>query len=316
VAVRVIDVQTQTIDLDFAVNGNFAPAQQMDFAAESSGRVVRVLVDEGSRVRRGQTLAIVEAGTLDIDLESAQATLQNASRDRQRYENAFNTGGVTQQQLDQARLAVENAQARVGQAKIRVGDANVRSSISGIVNKRYIEPGAYVSPGTKLFELVDVAKLKLTVDVNENQVAQLKVGDPVQVRASVFPEKSFKGRVGFIAAKSDAALNFPVEIEIANAGNQIKAGMFGTAIFDFPGQTPTVVVPRSAFVGSVNNNEVFVLDAGNVARARNVISGRILGDKVEVLRGLTAGDKVIITGQINLVDGSKVAPLPQNGKGA
>ena len=78
VAVKVIDVQTQKVDLDFAVNGNFAPAQQMDFASENSGRVVRVLVDEGSRVIRGQTLAIVDAGTLNIDLESAQANLENA----------------------------------------------------------------------------------------------------------------------------------------------------------------------------------------------------------------------------------------------
>ena len=309
VAVRIANVQRQQIDLDFAVNGNFAPAQQMDFASENSGRVVRVLVDEGSRVRRGQTLAIVDAGTLNIDLESAQANLQNAVRDRQRYENASKTGGVTQQQLDQARLAVENAQARVGQAKIRVGDANVTSSINGVVNKRYIEPGAYVSPGTKMFELVDVSKLKLTVNVNENQVAQLKVGDAVQVKASVFADKTFSGRVSFIAAKADASLNFPVEIEITNAGSQIKAGMYGTAVFDFPNQAPVTTVPRTAFVGGVNSNQVFVLDAGNIAKTRKVIAGRIMGDQVEILQGLAEGDKVITSGQINIVDGSKVQPI-------
>ncbi|WP_207492379.1 efflux RND transporter periplasmic adaptor subunit [Aridibaculum aurantiacum] len=309
VAVRVEEVKTQNIDLDFAVNGNFAPAQQMDYAAESSGRVVRVLVDEGSNVRRGQTLAIIDAGTLNVDLESAQATLQSAQRDLQRYENAYKTGGVTQQQLDQARLAVQNAQARVSQSKIRVGDANVRSSINGFVNKRYIEPGAFVSPGAKLFELVDVSKLKLAVIVNENQVAQLKVGDPVQVKASVFPDKNFTGRVSFIAAKADAALSFPVEVEIANTGSKIKAGMYGTAMFDFPGQAPVVVVPRSAFVGGVNNNQLFVLDAGNIARTRKVIAGRIMGDQVEVLQGLSTGDKVITSGQINIVDGTKVEPI-------
>jgi RND family efflux transporter MFP subunit len=309
VAVRVSDIQSQAVDLDFAVNGNFAPAQQMDFASVNAGRVVRVLVDEGSRVKRGQTLAIVEAGTLNIDLESAHATLENAVRDRQRYENAFKTGGVTQQQLDQAKLAVQNAQARVGQASIRVGDANVRASINGVVNKRYIEPGAYVSPGTKMFELVDVSKLKLTVNVNENQVAQLKLGETVQVKASVFPDKTFKGRVSFIAAKADAALSFPVEIEVANSASQIKAGMYGMAIFDFPGQKPVVTAPRSAFVGSVNSNQVFVLDTGNVAKTRKVIAGRIVGDQVEILQGLTPGDKVITSGQINIVDGSKVKPI-------
>jgi RND family efflux transporter MFP subunit len=310
VAVRTFAVQKQAVEQDFAVNGNFAPAQQMNFASENAGRVVKVLVDEGSRVRTGQTLAIIDAGTLSIDLESAEANLQNAIRDRQRYENAFQTGGVTQQQLDQARLAVQNAQARVAQSRIRVGDANVRSTINGIVNKRYIEPGAYVSPGTQLFELVDVSRLKLNVAVNESQVAQLKIGDIVNVKASVYPDKNFRGRISFIASKADASLNFPVEIEIANTtSDQLKAGMYGTAIFDFPASAPVVIIPRAAFVGSVSSNQVFVVDAGNTARVRKVIAGRVVGDQVEVLQGLNEGDMVITSGQINLNDGSKVAPV-------
>src|SRR5688500_6295383 len=147
VVVRVSPVQKQAVEMDFSANGNFAPAQQMNFASENSGRVTRVLVDEGSYVRRGQTLAIIKTDVLSIDLETAQAAYQNALRDKQRYENAFTTGGVTQQQLDQAKLALENAEARVAQARIRVSDANIKSSINGIVNKRYIEPGSVVSPG-------------------------------------------------------------------------------------------------------------------------------------------------------------------------
>ena len=84
VAVRTFTVAKQTIEQDFAVNGNFAPIRQMNFASENAGRVVRILVDEGSRVSVGQTLAIIDAGTLNIDLESAEANLQNALRDRYR----------------------------------------------------------------------------------------------------------------------------------------------------------------------------------------------------------------------------------------
>jgi RND family efflux transporter MFP subunit len=308
VAVKTSTVQNLALDLDFAVNGNFAPWAQMDFAAESSGRVVKLLADEGTYVKVGQTLAIVDAGILNVDMESAQTVLDNALRDQQRFENAFKTGGVTQQQLDQARLAVENAKARVAQSKIRVGDANVRATINGVVNKRYVEPGAYVTPGSKLFELVDVSKLKLAVTVSEAQVAQLKVGDTVQVKVSVFPDKNYRGRVSFIAAKADASLNFPVEIELAsNPGNQLRAGMYGTAVFRFGNQTRSLVVPRAAFAGSVSSNQVFVVGSDNVARIRKVIAGRIMGDKVQILEGVTEGETVITSGQINLVDGSKVA---------
>ena len=310
VAVRVSPVQKQSIALDFSANGNFAPAQQMNFAAENSGRVTRVLVDEGSYVRRGQTLAIIKTDVLNIDLETAQAAYQNALRDKQRYENAFQTGGVTQQQLDQAKLALENAEARVAQARVRINDANIKSSINGIVNKRYIEPGAVVNPGTQLFELVDVSKLKLALTVNETQVASLKVGDKVDVKASVFPDLNFGGTVSFIAPKADASLNFPVEIEIAsNPGNKLKAGMYGTAIFSFENTAPVITIPRSAFVGSVSTNQVFVVENGATARLRNVISGRVLGNKVEILHGLNEGESIITSGQINLADGSKISPI-------
>jgi len=307
ISVRTSVVKVQPLDANFSANGNFAPAQQLNFAAENSGRVVRVLVDEGSRVSKGQTLAIINTNTLNIDLETAEAAYNNALRDKQRYENAFTTGGVTQQQLDQAKLALENAKARVAQARIRVGDANIKSSINGIVNKRYIEPGAVVAPGTQLFELVDVSSLKLKVNVNENQVAQLKVGAPVTVKASVFPDKDFSGKVSFIAAKADNSLNFPIEIDLANSkGNDIKAGMYGTAIFNFPQQAQSLVVPRNAFVGGVNSNQLFVMDSNNTARLKKVIAGRVFGEEVEIIQGLSEGDVVIVSGQINLSDGSKV----------
>jgi RND family efflux transporter MFP subunit len=310
VAVRVVAVMKQALQRDFTANGNFTPYQQMDFAAENSGRVTRVLVKEGSRVGRGQTLAVVETDQLNIDLETAQANYQNAARDLQRFENAFKTGGVTQQQLDQARLSVENARARVNQSRIRIGDANIKSSMNGVVNKKYIEAGAVVSPGTKLFEIVDVSRLKLAVTVNEAQVATLKLGDRINVKASVFPDRNFTGRISFIAAKADASLNFPIEIELsANPGNVLRAGMYGTAIFEFPQAAPSIVVPRSAFVGSVTSNQVFVVENGKVARIRDVIAGRIIGDQVEIMGGLREGETVITSGQINLVNGSRITPL-------
>lgn len=309
VAVRIHQVAEKNMNLDFKTNGNFSPIEEIDYASENSGRVVKILVKEGSYVRRGQTLAIVDAGILNIDLESAKAALANAERDQQRFENAFKTGGVTQQQLDQIKLTVENAQARVNQAKIRTNDANIRSSINGIVNKKYIETGAYVSPGTRMFELVDISKLKLIVNVNEYQVTQIKMNDKVEIVASVYPDKTFDGRVSFIGNKADAALNFPIEIEVNNNENQLKAGMYGTAQFHFSGERPSVVIPRSAFAGSVSSNEVFVLTQGNIAKLKKVTSGRIIGDEVEILNGLESGDKIITSGQINLNDGSKVAVI-------
>ncbi|HRO46628.1 efflux RND transporter periplasmic adaptor subunit [Agriterribacter sp.] len=310
VAVKTATVAQKAVNTDFTANGNFTPFQQLNFASETAGRVISVLVKEGDKVRKGQTLAVIKTDGLHVDLQSAADNYQNALQDKNRFENAFKTGGVTQQQLDQAELSLKNAAFRVEQAKIKITDANIRASINGTINKRFIEPGAVLNPGTQLFELVDVSKLKLKVQVNEAQVAQLKTGDKVQVKVSVFPDRIFEGVISFIAAKSDDALNFPVEIEMANtAGAGVKAGMFATAMFHFPAPPPSLVIPRTAFTGSVSSNQVFVLTGDGTARLQQVVAGRITGDEVEILSGLREGDKVITSGQVNLSDGAKAAVI-------
>jgi RND family efflux transporter MFP subunit len=311
VSVRTAAVTKQAVDLDFSANGTFIPGTEINFLSENAGRVTKIYVDEGDRVVKGQVLARIDAEILNTDRETAEAALQNAVRDEARYSSSFSTGGVTQQQLDQARLAVRNAKLRLQSSQRRVNDANIKSPINGIVNKRYIEVGAFVTAqGTQLFELVDVSKLKLKVNVNENQVANLNVGNTVQIKTNVFPADDFSGKITFIAAKADNTLNFPIEIEVANSkANKIKAGMYGTAIFKFPAQAPTITVPRGAFIGSVSSNQIFVLVNGNTAKVRKVVSGRILGDQVEILDGLKEGEIAITSGQINLVDGSPVTPI-------
>ena len=310
VAVRTATVQFGTPDTDYMANGTFEPSQELEFPAENSGRVVRVLVDEGDTVRKGQVLAVIKGDQLSIEMQNAQAAYQNALADSQRYENAFKTGGVTKQQLDQAKLNPVNAKARLDQARINYGDASIKSSINGIVNKRNIEPGSVVSPGTVLFELVNVSTLKLKVNVTEQQVAGLKVGTQVPVKASVFPDKEFKGKITFIAPKADESLNFPVEIEIANTeGSELKAGMYGSAIFGKgKAQQSVLTVPRTAFVGGVGNNQIFVVK-DSVAQLAKVTSGRIFGEEVEILDGLKEGDVVVTSGQINLQDGTKVSVI-------
>ena len=309
VSVKVDTVKVEDVSLDFISNGNFEPVQELKFSAEKSGKITSVLVKEGDYVSVGQTLAIVRSDVINVNAQNANAIYQNAVADYNRFENAFKTGGVTKQQLDQAKLAMVNAKSQLAQANINVGDTRIKAPISGFINKKMIEVGSIVTgmPATELFEIVNVSKLKLNVSVNESQVASLKVGSPTKVKASVYPDKTFDGKITFIAAKADASLNFPVEIEITNnASKDLKAGMYGTAEFASQQQKQSLkIVPRNAFVGSVSSNQVFVVENG-VAKLKTVTAGRILGDKVEILNGLNEGETVIVTGQINLQEGSAV----------
>lgn len=308
VSVRVDTIKTEVVNASYRANGNFAPFQDLKLSSERGGQVVRVLVQEGAKVSVGQTLAVIKADLQSVELQNAEAAYLTAQKDAQRFESAFKTGGVTQQQLDQVNLQLQSAKARLNQAKINVGDSNVKSTINGIVNKRHIEPGTVVAPGAPLFDVVNVSKLKLKANATEGQVAAIKVGDEVTIKASVYPDKDFKGKITFIAAMADESLNFPVEIEVLNnTNNDLRAGMYGSVIFGEKSEnkTPITIVPRTAFVGSISNNEVFVAREG-VAHLTKIVSGRNFGDTVEVLEGLKAGDVVITSGIINVTDGAKI----------
>lgn len=301
VAVRVDTARQQIVDLAYSANGTFIPKQEVTVSAEVAGRVVRVLVDEGSRVNVGQTLAIVEGDKLNVNVASAQAAYDDAAANVQRFESAYATGGVTKQQLDQIKLQYETSKNNLRSAKLMAGDVTIKTSVAGIVNARKIEPGAYVTPGTAAFDIVNVSSLKLRVNVDEKNVASLKVGQTVDVSVSVYPDKQYSGKITFIAPKSDGGLNFPVEIEISNPNQDLRAGMYGTANFGGNSTADVLVVPRTAFVGSVSDNRVFLVD-GDKAVAATVVSGRNFGDYIEVINGLKAGDQVIVSGQINLFD--------------
>lgn len=308
IAVNTAKLQYKDLSTDYVVNGNFEPIQEMTFPSEMSGRIVKVLVNEGDYVRVGQTLATIKKDAIEVDLTQAQNNLQNAIIDNQRYENAYKTGGVTKQQVDHSRLQLKNARAAVEAQGLRVRDTNVKATIAGVVNKRYIEPGSVVAPGAQMFDIVNVSRLKLKVSVNESEIVNLKLGQNVKVLASVLPDDEFVGKITFIAPKADASLNFPVEVEVSN-NNKLKAGMYGTAVFsqanDDAATKALAVIPSSAFVNGVSSNTVFVVENG-IAKLTKVVSGRVIGDEVEILSGLKQGAEVVTSGQINLTDGAKV----------
>src|SRR5699024_11471349 len=112
-----------------------------------------------------------------IELSAAQANYENALKDNQRFENALKTGGVSQQQVDGSRLQLKNAKSQLDQAQLQVGDTRVKSSIDGVVNQRMIELGSMVSPGAPMFEIVNISKLKLKVEVNEHQLVNYDRSD-------------------------------------------------------------------------------------------------------------------------------------------
>ncbi len=302
VAVRAQVADYKQMNLQYTANGTFSAKQEVMISSEVSGKITDVLVREGAYVSTGQVLAVIRGDKLNVTLSNAQAVYENAKNEVERFESAYATGGVTKQQLDQMKLQLENAKNNLQNARITASDVNVKASFAGVVNKRSIEAGSYVSPGQQMFEIVNVSSLKQKVYVDEKNIASIKLGQQVKVETPVLPGKTWTGVVSFIAPKADGSLNFPVEIEIKNnPNNELKAGMYGTARFGSDQTSDVLVVPRNAFVGNISSNQVFVIQDGK-AILTQVVSGRNFGDYIEILSGISKGQKVVVSGQINLLD--------------
>ena len=302
VAVRVAQVSQENVSKLFSANGTFVAEQDLNVSSEVGGQITKIFVKEGDFVRAGQVLATTKADRTNVQL------------DLKRFESAYQTGGVTAQQLEQARLQVKNAQANYNSAAIISGDTSVKSKINGIISSKEVEEGTLVGAGQTLFNVVNIDQLKLKVTVDEAQVSRLKVGETVKVKPSSSSEE-VEGKITFISPKSNGSLKFPVEILLANKERKLKAGMYASVAFSSNTQEqPTLIVPHAAFVGSVSQNKIFKIEKQTNAKGEQVPvatlitvkSGRNFGDKVEILSGLSLGDEVVISGQINLDNGTPI----------
>ena len=227
-------------------------------------------------------------------------------KDLERFENLYKGGSATEQQLDDARNASENAKLQLEQAKKQLADATIIAPFSGVVTQKLVENGAYINIGNPIASIVDVSKLKIKLNVSESNVYQLKKGDLAIITSDIYPNQSFNGRISFISEKGDDTHNYPVEIEIPNSSSHpLKAGTFVNASVTIPGKAMALFIPREALQGSSQDASVFLAQNGK-AVLKKITVGAGTDLNLEVISGLKKGDKVVTTGQINLEDGKDI----------
>lgn len=307
--VQIAEVKRENVGGTFTATGKFAPSKEIVVVTEVAGKVIKLVADEGQYVSKGQLLARIDYATIEADLQSAEANLQKLKTDKERYERLVKTGGVTQAQLDDINLNYVNAEARVINVKKKLADTYIVAPFSGYVNKRYIEEGSFVAAGRETFEIVETSRLTMDVNVSEMQVLSVADVKRVQVTADVYPGQVYPAKVKFIAAKADANLNFPVELEITNVKDKpLRAGMYGRATFEISGGRNALIIPRAALLGSVNDATIYVVN-DDAVQLKKVVAGAQFGNMIEVVEGLSEGEKVVTNGQINLTDGARVTVL-------
>lgn len=304
-SVSVISAQLQNINENFSLVGTIAAYNDVVILSETNGRVVKVNAEVGEYKPAGSVLVEVDDELKEAAYKAASTAYEKAKKDLERYEALYKEGSIAEAQIEQARWNFQNTEAQYIVARRQYRDTKITTPISGIVTARPVNVGTMVQGApqpTVVANIVDISKLKVKVNVAENDVFKIKAGDNVEITTDVYPGVIFEGRVATIAAKGDDAHTYPVEVILNNSSKHpLKAGMFGRVSFSSKMNQQRIVIPREAIVGGVRNAKVYIVE-NNSAKLRSIIVGKEIGTNVEVLSGITVGDVVVVNGQNNLKD--------------
>lgn len=305
VPVLTASVAKISYDGSFDIMGNFAPYKMVPLMSEASGKIVELRFDNGSYVTEGSTLAVIDGELLEIELETTRNNLKKAENDLKRLKALIGDGGITQQQVDDATIAVDNIRSKIKALEKQLSMTLVKAPISGYASGKTVEVGSLVGPSAQLAIITNTSKMKLQVYLTEDQVVKVHKGGEVTIRVDQFPDLNLRGKVSFIDVSATPNKRYLVEVECPNPGNVLRSGMTATAHFGNGGKEEFLAIPREALVGNIQDARVYVLE-GEVAKLRHFKAGRIIGDKVEVRDGLSEGETIVVSGQINLEDGKPI----------
>jgi RND family efflux transporter MFP subunit len=299
-------------------------------SARVSGTVSSLRVMEGDRVARGRLLLTIEAAESHAGAAGARAAVEEAKRGVDdvrarkrladvtfsRYSALFMEQAVTRQEFDGRRMERDVAAQGVGRAEARLlrareeakaagavaGYTRVTAPMAGIVTARGVDAGMTVFPGTHLLTVEEEGHYRIEASVPESHMGKVKPGD--EVRVVVDGIGGMRGKVAEVVPAIDpGSRTFTVKAEISAEG--LRSGVFGRAYIPV-GRRTGILAPKVAVIEQGALSSVWVVGKDRIARMRLVRGGRMIGERVEILSGLSAGEQIVVSGMEMVTDGAKV----------
>lgn len=305
VLVKIASPETHQFESSFSYLGTFDPARQNVVGSDANGKIVSIKFEEGDQVKQGQLLAKVDDEMLQLQLDNAEVGLEGNKNDDNRYSNLAKENAVSGVQVEKTKLGVRSGEIQKKQIQKQIKSTSITAPYSGVITKKMIDLGSFVGNGSQLFEITDISNLKLTVNVPERDVLKFRLGAQVSVRADIYGDREFKGKITNISVVADRAHNFKVQVMVQNPKRELMAGMYGSVRIGNSASTTALSVPRLALVGSSKNPQVYVV-RNNKAILTNFTAGTSDGDFIEVVDGIKKDDKIVVKGQVNLQNNSNV----------
>lgn len=311
--------QDQIPDVIEAV-GTVRSAQTSTLSAQLPTTVVEIRATEGAQVRKGEVLVVLDdaqpqaglerarAGerAADQELAAASSELELANATLRRYQDLYEKKSVSPQEFDevqarqraaaarnaQAQAGVEQARAAVAQAKTLFEYTRIRAPFDALITEKSAEVGMLAAPGMPLLVVEDKRRLRLEVTVNETDIDAIRLRQPVAMVVDALGTEELTGQVAQIVPAADpASRSFLVKVDLP-ADPRLRSGLFGRARFPH-GEREALLVPQAAVVQRGQLEAVYAVDDDGVVQLRFVTLGKSFAQQVEILSGLSAGERIL-----------------------
>jgi membrane fusion protein (multidrug efflux system) len=329
-AVAVTEAVAETWTARIPAIGTFRAMQGIDVSSQLSGMIHAIHVENGQEVAKDAPLFDLDISVEEADLKNNLATLKNTELTLDRQRQLMASGNATKANLDAAQAARDSAAANVEHVRATISQKTVVAPFAGRLGLRRYDLGQYLSPGTSFITLQQLDPIYVDFPIPEQSIALLKPGQPLEVVVDGFKDRTFKGEIQTIDARvSQDTRNVTVRGLFANPDHVLLPGMFANVAVLAGKPIETVTLPRTAITYSLYGDSVFVVvpvpsagtpqetggaqaavpaDVAYKVERRAVRLGDVQDDRVAILEGVKAGEKVVTQGQLKLQPESRVRP--------
>jgi membrane fusion protein (multidrug efflux system) len=295
------------LDNQRGFSGVIEPLRESKVSAEVQSKVTRMAVEVGQRVGPNQLLVQQDVALLQLQLKSAEVQKGGLEADLKRYRVLVENEAIQGIQLEKTELALASVEVQIATLKEQIAKSSIRAPFAGIITAKMTEAGDFAVPGKPLIQVSDLSRVKLTIQVPENDLGFFQDGSTHQVKitslGTVIPAK-----VTLVGNRGSVGNSFPVELTFENSADRsVKAGMFGEVLVKTVYNTQGVILPASAIVGSDMEPKVYLIQEGK-AKIQSIEIAQRIGDQLVLKSGIKSGELVITGGLVNVFEGANVEP--------
>ncbi len=309
VPVELATVERRDVPSYLSATASLEPEKQVEIQAKASGQVVSLEVEEGDRVRQGQTLAVLDGDAQRVALEEATLRVRSLQLEYDRSLALHAEQGISDRELQDVRFRYEQADAQRKAAQLGLDHTRILAPFAGQVTQRYIDPGQHLVVGSSLFSLVDTDPLLARIHLPEKQAIHILPRQQLVINPDTRPDLDLPGEVLRIAPIVDTRTGtVKVTCQITGAAAVLKPGSFVRVRIQTDMHPDVPVIPKRALVPEGGETYVFQAVADSVIKV-GVHTGYSNGRFVEITDGLALGDRVVTVGTGSLKTGSKIREL-------